>query len=247
MIEKKTQKDASRDAERTLKALTSAVNTFTRDLKSVPDNIAKHLATQIKADVAIREDVTTGKGSVVEVINLKQLEENAREIKELLSKPADKSVEVENLDDIEFDTTELNKSLTAIIEAVQKIEVRPQVTVRAPATKINWPKKPEEAIPVVLTDPLLKQFYRAVATGGGTLIPTALRLWDGTNFVTITNNRLNVNMGGLLIPEHNSGEVSYPTNTREIYTYKQNSTTVGTLTINYVDSTKEQIADWTLA
>ncbi len=63
-----------------------------------------------------------------------------------------------------------------------------------------------------------------------------------------TNLKLD-KMIGLPIPEHDYGSVNYATATQEIYTFKtggSGGTTVGTLTLNYTDATKENISNWEL-
>lgn len=53
---------------------------------------------------------------------------------------------------------------------------------------------------------------------------------------------------GLNLPEFDYISVAYPTGTQEVYTYKtggSGGTTVATVTVNYVDSTKEQLSDVT--
>jgi hypothetical protein len=56
---------------------------------------------------------------------------------------------------------------------------------------------------------------------------------------------LNVNMSGTLIQENfDYIGVTYPSGTQEVYTYKaggSGGTTVGIVTIDYVDATKAQI------
>lgn len=55
-------------------------------------------------------------------------------------------------------------------------------------------------------------------------------------------------IGTASIPaDHDSGEVTYTSLTQEVYTYKKNGTVVRTVTINYTSSSKEYIADWSIA
>lgn len=54
-------------------------------------------------------------------------------------------------------------------------------------------------------------------------------------------------LDGLSIPLHDAGVKTSPSSTQEVYTFKTggvSGTTVGVLTINYVDSTKEEILNW---
>jgi len=55
-------------------------------------------------------------------------------------------------------------------------------------------------------------------------------------------------IAGLSIPEHNYIGVTYPSDTQEVYTYKtggSGGTTVGTITVNYTDATKEVLSNVT--
>lgn len=55
--------------------------------------------------------------------------------------------------------------------------------------------------------------------------------------------------GALTIPTHDYGEADYPSATQEVYTFYvggSGGTLVGTLTVNYTDSTKENILNWSL-
>ena len=61
-----------------------------------------------------------------------------------------------------------------------------------------------------------------------------------------TKRLLDVNsLSGLSIPIHDSGAVTYPTATQEVYTYTLAAVTVMTLTINYTDSCKDDLLNWT--
>lgn len=56
------------------------------------------------------------------------------------------------------------------------------------------------------------------------------------------------NLGSLVPESFDFISASYPSATQEVYTYKtggSGGTTVATVTINYVDATKEQIVDIT--
>ena len=46
--------------------------------------------------------------------------------------------------------------------------------------------------------------------------------------------------------DYDSGEVGYPSDTVEIYTYKKNGTTIKTIAITYTDNTKTAIAAWSI-
>lgn len=47
--------------------------------------------------------------------------------------------------------------------------------------------------------------------------------------------------------DYDSGEVDYPSDTVEIYTYKKAGSTIKTITITYTDNTKTAIAAWSIA
>lgn len=47
-------------------------------------------------------------------------------------------------------------------------------------------------------------------------------------------------------PDYDEAQVSYASATQEIYIYRKNSNIVRTVTINYTDSSKQFIADWSI-
>lgn len=47
--------------------------------------------------------------------------------------------------------------------------------------------------------------------------------------------------------DYDYAEVTYPSSTQEVYTYKKNSVTIKTVTINYTSATKDFILNWTIA
>jgi hypothetical protein len=77
--------------------------------------------------------------------------------------------------------------------------------------------------------------------GGGTYIP----LKNGN--VPTTNPDGTYIGNSLGVPKHDSGTVSYPTDTKEVYTFKLNGATVGTVTIEYTDNTKALMSSWSIA
>lgn len=60
---------------------------------------------------------------------------------------------------------------------------------------------------------------------------------DGTGIV----RQKNLYQNSFKIPAYDTVEASYPTNESEVYTYKLNGTTVGTITITYTDSSKQYL------
>jgi len=57
----------------------------------------------------------------------------------------------------------------------------------------------------------------------------------------------NLTVGTAAAPaNYDSGEVSYPTPTREVYVYRKAGTIVRAVTINYTSSSKEFILDWSI-
>lgn len=77
--------------------------------------------------------------------------------------------------------------------------------------------------------------------GGGTYIP----LKNGN--VPTTNPDGTYIGNSLGVPKHDSGTVSYPIDTKEVYTFKLNGATVGTVTIEYTDNTKALMSSWSIA
>lgn len=80
----------------------------------------------------------------------------------------------------------------------------------------------------------------------------SIKIGDGVNLVTttqeagksaldvhVTNPVINVN--GLVPFQFDSIFPSYPTSTQEIYLYKNLGSTVATITVNYVDPTKNEL------
>lgn len=56
-----------------------------------------------------------------------------------------------------------------------------------------------------------------------------------------------VTIGTAAVPaDYDSGEVSYPSTTQEIYIYRKAGNIVRTVTINYTSATKDYIADWSI-
>lgn len=47
-------------------------------------------------------------------------------------------------------------------------------------------------------------------------------------------------------PDYDEAQVSYATATQEIYIYRKLGSIIRTVTINYTDSTKQFIADWSI-
>lgn len=54
-------------------------------------------------------------------------------------------------------------------------------------------------------------------------------------------------VGTAAVPaDYDSGEVSYPSPTQEVYVYRKAGTIVRAVTINYTSSSKEFILDWSI-
>lgn len=72
---------------------------------------------------------------------------------------------------------------------------------------------------------------------------------EGSGASTVNIQHVNVDsVPGLNLPEYDYISVAYPLTTQEVYTYKtggSGGTTVATVTVNYVDATKEQLSDVT--
>lgn len=76
----------------------------------------------------------------------------------------------------------------------------------------------------------------------------SIKIGDGTNLITSTNingkQGLDVtvtNPGALVTVPFDSIYPSYPNATTEIYVYKQSASTVATVTVTYIDSTKNNL------
>lgn len=76
--------------------------------------------------------------------------------------------------------------------------------------------------------------------GGGTYIP----LKNGS--VTSVNPDGSYIGNTLGIPKHNNGSVSYPDATTDVFVFKQDATTVATVTIGYTDGTKSLMSSWSI-
>lgn len=56
-----------------------------------------------------------------------------------------------------------------------------------------------------------------------------------------------ITIGTPAVPsDYDLGEVTYPTSTQEVYTYKKNGSVVKVVTINYTTSDKTDISSWTI-
>lgn len=65
----------------------------------------------------------------------------------------------------------------------------------------------------------------------------------GDRYIEDSNPLPTLSIGSPLVnSKYDRIDVEYPTNTTEVYTYKNGSDTVGVVTVTYVDSTKERIS-----
>lgn len=56
-----------------------------------------------------------------------------------------------------------------------------------------------------------------------------------------------VTTGTAAVPaDYDSGEVSYPSATQEIYIYRKSGNIIRTVTVNYTSAAKDYIADWSI-
>jgi hypothetical protein len=72
----------------------------------------------------------------------------------------------------------------------------------------------------------------------------AKELYESTVLAEAKKDRLRVALPGLIIPVYDSGAVAYPSSAQEVYTFTAAAVVVFVLTINYVDSSKEKLLNW---
>jgi hypothetical protein len=67
---------------------------------------------------------------------------------------------------------------------------------------------------------------------------------NGANYqVGVTSQgKLKVDLGGLITSNYDFVSGSYPTSSQEVYTFKSSGNVVNTVTINYTDSSKQNIS-----
>lgn len=213
------------------------------------NNLSKLLERQIKnyqppsKNINVRGAVKVNTQKAVEVTNLENLQvwlwDLGNRVSEAISdnkvEPV-KEISVKNIQDAkqsEIKITnfkELSKFFDQLNENIQNL---PQPYVNVEKQDIVFPTTANKPISVRLSDG--KSFYNAV---------TAFSDANRVNTQSIVNELQIVN--SLTPSKYDYIDVAYPTSTQEIYTFKSGGsggTTVSTITVNYVSSTKDQISN----
>jgi len=82
--------------------------------------------------------------------------------------------------------------------------------------------------------------------------PSEAKIATGTPVGSKMAQDTYVNGGSIIVgtaavpPDYDEAQVSYASATQEIYIYRKNGGIVRTVTINYTDSTKNFISDWSI-
>jgi len=74
----------------------------------------------------------------------------------------------------------------------------------------------------------------------------ALRTNENNKFANNANGDVGVNVintGGMGISPYDNVAITYPTATQEVYEFTLSSVNVGTVTVDYIDSSKTQISN----
>lgn len=130
---------------------------------------------------------------------------------------------------------ESNKLIKKLTETVKANSVESEI--------VDISKQIEDVIDLLKKIEKKKTTTQVIGGGGGSNVPLT-QSSTGKTTVPITNPD-GTNIGNTLgVPVHNNGEVTYPNGTTEIYTFKQDSTPVGIVTITYTDSTKAKMSTW---
>lgn len=225
--------------------------TILRDLKTLldvklpqqintPDNIhvtgdVKILNQQDAIELSNIALIKTWVTEQTEAINKTIKDNHTKEVTDVTVKNiADAQAKTVNVTNIKEFATNLVKELAPIVAAIK--EIKPVVTTQ----KVELSTDPTKPIAVRLSDG--KSFYKAIAaamSGGG--VPTL------NGFVPVVNPDGTYTGNVLGVPKHNNGTVTYPNATTDVFTFKTNATTVGTVTITYTDSTKASMSTWSIA
>lgn len=154
-----------------IKDVADGIQQVSSAMAELPKNIADVIPTP---ELSVTTEAKLSGDDIAEVLNFKGLSDYmgrvAEAIESLLSKQTD-TVTVANASDMKADIAPLAKAIgvmSARLDALAKKQIKVEVP---PAQAIVWPKKPADAIPVVLVDRTLTRFYdaiaRAVSSGGG--------------------------------------------------------------------------------
>lgn len=158
---------------------------------------------------------------------------------------------------------------TAITAEISKIDVKPNVNVDAPTVTVSPTDVTVDLTKIekLIKNDLPKAFSQAISlvptpeptdTSGIVEALATMNEWLESidhqvhfhptfpNTMKVTNPN-NTEVGNTLgVPTHNNGTVTYPDTVTDVFTFKQNTTVVGTVTIVYSDSTKVSMVSWSL-
>jgi len=235
VIKSETVKADQLREERINQQTDKVINEFSKltdTLNDLPKDISEKLVKSINLQFDKEIELSNFDDLLVAIHNLQD---------EIKNKPVTTSVSIENANELVQDNTKLLNTLDKLSKVTNELAKKElKVVVNQTETTITFPKKAQDAIPVVLVTKDKRDFYEAltsVISGGsipniGGAVPVVNP--DGTKL-----------LNGLVNFEYDYISVDYPDSVTEVYAYKlggASGVTKGTITVVYTDSTKENIS-----
>jgi hypothetical protein len=211
----------------------------------------KEILAEKKDHINVSGQVEVNTEKSVTVENLDAITESVDQLGETLEKAiAENSykpqpIEVANIKDAQAKDVTINNlaDIKTYFDSVARAIKENKPIVNITKQEVVFPTDPKKPIAVRLSDG--KAFYNAVvqaiSTGAG--IQSSLTRLGASTIAVVNDNGTAVG-NTLGIPAHDSGLVTYPTNTQEVYTFKKSGLTVAVVTIDYTDSTKANMSGW---
>jgi hypothetical protein len=160
------------------------------------------------------------------------------------------------------DTSKIEKQLDKVVQAVEKVEVKPEVKVTVEPAIVNVPPidlKPFEKIQK-LSSELIGKVYDLFATfpiqknnkgeeNGDPTTYIPVRLTNGKNFINPSETVVGMGPGGggggttgMITFLYDTVNVTYPSSTVEEYEFKKGSSRIAVVRLTYTSSTKDNLS-----